>query len=118
MSQGFSRITNSITNYIPRVQTLNNVSSLTPQINLFDTFNIKNLSQNITINNPIGDVADFQKFIIIIKDDGVQRSITWGSDYQDFGSLLPSSTVANKTLILGFAYLNNKYNIISKTIEN
>ena len=62
------------------------------------------LAAGLTINAPSGTPAQGQKLIIRIKDDGTARSIAYNAVFRAIGLTLPTTTVASKTLYLGFAY--------------
>ena len=51
-----------------------------------------------------GTETNFQKIIFRIKDNGTARAITWGSDFEDAGVALPTTTVTSKLLTVGFIY--------------
>lgn len=82
-------------------------SSATPSINVdtTDQFNITALAVNITSVTVTGTPTDGQKLIIRIKDNGTARSLAFGSSFSSSGSVsLPTTTVINKTHMLGFIY--------------
>lgn len=82
--------------------------SAVPAINVDTTDQI-----NITANQPIssmtsnltGTPVDGQKLLIRIKDNGAARAITWGTSFMASGGTpLPTTTVVNKTHMIGFIY--------------
>jgi hypothetical protein len=90
----------------PRVNTV--ASSATPSINLntTDLFTITALATNITsmTTGLSGTPTDGQVLTIRIKDNGTARSITWGVLFASRGATLPTTTVMNKYLYVGFIY--------------
>ena len=90
----------------PRVTTI--TSNATPTINTdnCDAVTITALAADITsmTTNLSGTPVNFQKLIIRIKDDGTARAITWGASFAAKGATLPTTTVANKLLTVGFIY--------------
>lgn len=90
----------------PRVGTT--TSSATPTINTdsYDAYSITAQAAAITsfTTNLSGTPVNFQKLIIRIKDDGTGRAITWGASFVAKGVALPTTTVANKLLTVGFLY--------------
>jgi len=61
-------------------------------------------AQALIIAAPTGTPTEGQKLIIRIKDDGTARAITYNAVFRAIGLTLPTTTVASKTLYLGFAY--------------
>lgn len=100
--------TTTLTNkaVIPRSNTT--VSSATPVINTntTDIFTITALAVAITsfTTNLSGTPSNGQKLTIRIKDDGTARAITWGASFASRGATLPTTTVINKYLYVGFLY--------------
>ncbi len=90
----------------PRVTTI--TSSATPTINTdnCDAVTITALAAAITsmTTNLSGTPTDFQKLIIRIKDNGTPRTIAWGAAFIQQGAALPTTTVANKVLTVGFIW--------------
>jgi hypothetical protein len=83
-------------------------SDATPTINTdnCNTVNITALATAITsmTTNLSGTPVNFQSLIFRIKDDGTGRAITWGASFEAVGVALPTTTVANKRLVVGFQY--------------
>jgi len=101
-------VTQTLTNkrVTPRVSS--ETSSATPTINTdnVDCHSITALAAAITsfTSNLSGTPTNFQKLTIRIKDDGTGRAITWGASFEAVGVALPTTTVANKRLTVGFLY--------------
>jgi len=91
---------------IPRITTI--TSHATPTINTdnCDAVTITAQAADITsmTTNLSGTPVNFQKLIIRILDDGTARAITWGASFAAKGATLPTTTVANKLLTVGFIY--------------
>jgi galactitol-specific phosphotransferase system IIC component len=83
-------------------------SSATPTINTdtYDCISITALAAAITsfTTNLSGTPSNFQRLLVRIKDDGTGRAITWGASFEAKGVSLPTTTVANKVLTVGFLY--------------
>ena len=83
----------------PRVQTVVSASTVTPNASDDDVVEITEQNVALTIANPIdpsGTMSNCQRLLIIYKDNGVSRTITWGSEYRSFGATLPTATTAGK----------------------
>lgn len=90
----------------PRIATP--AQSATPSINV-DTTDQANISANQAITSMTsglsGTPVDGQKLLIRIKDNGAARAITWGASFMASGGTpLPTTTVVNKTHMIGFIY--------------
>lgn len=90
---------------IVRVGTETSSATSTPNIDLYDQWNVTALAVSDTFAAPSGTPTDGQNLIIRIKDDGTARGLLWNAIYRASSDLpLPSTTVVNKTLYLGFKY--------------
>lgn len=89
-----------------RVTTI--VSSATPTINTDNCDAVTITAQAAAITsmttNLSGTPTNFDKLIVRIKDDGTARAITWGASFVAKGVALPTTTVINKLLTVGFIY--------------
>jgi len=98
--------TNTLTNkrITKRVKTF--TSDATPDIDSddYDAVTITALAADITDVNVTGTPTNFQHLMFRIKDDGTEREIAWGSDFEAGGVALPDTTVAGKTLLVEFIY--------------
>jgi hypothetical protein len=101
----------------PRVYNTASNTSLTPEIDAYDVFEITALAGDITINNySTSTMTGGEKFIIRIKDNGTPRLITYGNKYRASSDMaLPTTTVLGKTLYMGFDYnvADNKLDMIA-----
>jgi len=73
-------------------------TSLTPDISQYDLYQLTALSSALTINNPIGDPVLGDVIVILIKDNGTSRTLSWGTAYKGIGATLPTATTAGKTM--------------------
>lgn len=89
--------------YAANVSTVATATSLTPNSVTNDTFAVTSLASNLTINAPSGTVNG-KRVLLIIRDNGAPRSLSWNSSYVPIGVTLPSSTVAGKWLYVGCIY--------------
>ena len=94
-----------------RVKTF--TSDATPDIDSddYDAVTITAQAVAITDVNVTGTPTNFQHLMFRIKDDGTEREIAWGSDFEAGGVALPDTTVAGKTLLVGFIWdsVDNKW---------
>ena len=94
-----------------RVKTF--TSDATPDIDSddYDAVTITALAVAITDVNVTGTPTNFQHLMFRIKDNGTLRAIAWGSDFEAGGVALPTTSVAGKTLLVGFIYdsVDNKW---------
>lgn len=93
-----------LTNANPRISSVTSASSITPNSNTTDQFEVTALATSLTINAPSGSPADGQKLIIRILDNGTPQTLTWtttSGGYRVVGSVLPTTTVANKVSYVG-----------------
>jgi hypothetical protein len=81
-------------------------SDATPDVDTddYDAVTITAQAAAITDMNFTGTPTNFQRIIVRIKDNGTARAITWGSDFEDAGVALPTTTVISKLLSVGFIY--------------
>lgn len=106
--------TDTLTNkrITPRVQSVSDAATITPNADNDDCVDITAIAQGFTIANPSGTPVNFQRLVIRIKDNGTARAITWGNGYVAGGVSLPTTTVLSKILNLGFVY--NTANSLNK----
>jgi hypothetical protein len=111
------------TRMIKRVTSL--TSSATPTINTdtCDYVDITALGTDITsmTTNLSGTPNNKDTLIFEIKDDGTPRAISWGSSFVAGGAPLPTTTVADKILTVGFIYSTanslNKWRCVASAQE-
>lgn len=89
----------------PRTDSVASGATLTPIGDSIEYMLCLALAAGTTIAAPTGTPTQGQKLIIRLKDNGTARSIAWNAIYRASTDLaLPSTTVVNKTLYLGFIY--------------
>jgi hypothetical protein len=76
--------------------------------NSFDQQSFSALANDLTINADAGTPTDGQKTILRFKDNGTARALTWttgtSKSFRAIGVILPTVTVANKTIYVGCVY--------------
>ena len=101
----------------PTTTTTASTATLTPDISAGDTFTITAQAVALSVANPTGTPVNGQKMIIRIEDNGTARAITWsGTQYRASTDLaLPTTTIATKTMYLGFIYnsTDTKWDLIA-----
>lgn len=104
---------------VPRVTTI--VSSGTPTVNTdnCDAVEITALAANITsmTTNLTGTPNNFDKLTVRIKDNGTSRTIAWGASFSNNGVALPTATVINKFLIVGFIWNGATWGCVASAQE-
>lgn len=87
-------------------RTLAIVSNATPSFNadVQSAINISAQAAAMTSLTFTGEPVDLQEFIFRIKDNGVARALTFGSQFEAVGAALPTITVAGKRHTLRFLY--------------
>mgnify|MGYP003797157861 CR=1 FL=1 len=71
-----------------------------------DQFEITAQAGALKFNNPGGTPVGGQKLIIRIKDNGTARALTYDTQFRAIGVTLPATTIASKTLYMGFIWNN------------
>ena len=101
----------------PRVYNTASNTSLTPEISTYDIFEITALAGAITINNHSTSTPTAgEKMIIRLKDNGVARGISFGTEYRQSSDLaLPTTTIISKTMYMGFIWnaADSKFDMIA-----
>lgn len=96
-------------------------SNATPAIaaDTNDIHTITALAAAATFGAPTGTPTQGQKIIYRIKDNGTARALSWNAIYRAMGTALPSTTVVNKTLYLGFIYnsTDSKWDLVASAQE-
>ncbi len=88
-------------------------------ISTCDLFIITAQAGALLFNSPSGTPVHGEKLMIRIKDNGTARALTWNPIFREFEAILPSTTVASKTLYLEFIYntTDTKWDLIRKRGE-
>lgn len=116
--------TNTLTNkrYIPRSFSTTSLSTLTPEVNTYNIFNLTAQAVALTIaNQVISTPNDGEQIRICILDNGTAQSISFGNIYVARGGIaLPITTTTNKLMELGFEWKGflNKWNLIALAQES
>lgn len=84
---------------LPQIQSVTSAATVTPDF-ANDQVNITAQAAALTLANWSGTAADAWGIAIRIKDNGTARAITYGTNYRAVGVVLPTTTVAGKTLYL------------------
>ena len=94
-------------------------SSVTPDISAYNQYSYTALAAGLTINAPTGSPTDGERLMFRIKDDGNSQTITWDAIYRIIGTVLPTNTVANKTMYIGCIYntADTKWDVIAVSRE-
>lgn len=87
----------------PNIQSATSAATVTPT---FDNDMVKVTAQatGLTLANPTGTPIPGLGMVIRIKDNGIARSVAYGSEYRAIGVTLPTTTVVSKTLYLAMVY--------------
>jgi len=103
----------------PRVSSAASASTLTPTFGTADIYVFTALAANLTINAPTGTLADGDKLIFRILDNGTSRTLTWNATYTVIGVTLPTATTASKTTYVGCIYNanNTRWDVIAVTTQ-
>jgi hypothetical protein len=103
----------------PRVISVADAASITPNVAVGDQYNITALAQALTINAPVGVPVDGNKLTIRLLDNGTNRALTWNSTYTVIGTVLPTSTTANKMSYIGCIYnsADTRWDVIAVTTQ-
>lgn len=89
----------------------------------FDQYQATAQNGNVTISADAGTPTNGQKMIFRIKDNGTARTLTWttGStnSFRAIGTVLPTTTVANKTIYVGCIYnsTDSRWDVVMVTQE-
>lgn len=72
-----------------------------PSFDTEDVYEITALAGNAVFPAIVGTPTNRQSMLIIIKDNGSARTLTWHSSYRAVGTYLPTTTVAGKVVYVG-----------------
>lgn len=105
-----STVTATFTNkrITPRVGTIATSTSLTIDSDSYDQYNVTALAAALTVNAPSGSPTPGQKLILGITSDATPRALTFATSSNAFAFssdlAAPTTTVASKTMYLGFIW--------------
>lgn len=89
----------------PRTTTTATTATITPNSDTTDIYTVTALAQPLSIAAPTGTPVNGQRLTIRLKDDGTARALTWEpTTYRAIGTILPTTTIANKTVYIGCIY--------------
>ena len=117
---GDLRISGSVIGASPNTESIASGASITPNIDNINMTIVNALATNLTINNPTGTSKEGQCLIIRIKDNGVQRTLTWGANYEGIiVSPITNATTAGKWMYFMAMYntSTSKWDVIAETIQ-
>lgn len=92
---------------ITKVVSITSASTITPNTDTAEQYQVTALATNATIATPAGTPLNAKKLLLRIKDNGTARTLTWTTSaggYRVIGTSLPSVTTPNKTLYVGCIY--------------
>lgn len=69
----------------------------------------------VTISGPTGNPQNGYQLVYRIKDNGTARALTWNAIFRAIGVVLPTTTVANKTLYVACEYnaTDSKWDVLA-----
>lgn len=106
----FDSLDTTLTNkrVTPRIGSVTASTSLTIDSNLYDQFYITDLTATTTFSVPSGTPTNGQKLLVGITASTTAQGLVWTYTAGGFATstdlALPNTTVANKTMYLGFVY--------------
>jgi hypothetical protein len=106
----------SIGRYNTRATSLGtSVSSVTPDLSLYEQYSVSSQAATLTINAPIGTPVDGQKLLFRIIDNGGSQTLSWNSSYVAVGAVIPTATTAGKMTYVGCIYnlTNLRWDVIA-----
>jgi hypothetical protein len=103
----------------PRVSSVANTATITPNVAAYDIYATTALATTVTIAAPIGTPVDGDKLIFRLLDNGTTQTVTWNSTYTIIGVTLPTATTANKTSYVGCIYNANgtRWDVVAVTTQ-
>lgn len=93
-----------------RIQTVGNVSSVTPNANNTDILIIGTLNQNIAVNSPSGSPIEGQMLEIRFKHS-VSLTVSWGSAFRS----ISTASIPNQSSDPGTTYFFFQWNDVDNT---
>lgn len=104
----------------PRISTTASTTTLAPNIDNYNIYDVTALAAGLTISNPTGTPNNGDVMVIRIKDDGTTRSLSFGGDFSNISGLtLPSATTVSKwhTFCCLYSSTAAKWQILGVTEE-
>lgn len=87
-----------------RVRSFTTTNSVIPNSETDDLISIMDLAEALDIANPTGTPYDGQAIVFRIRDDGTARALTFGNQYREIGTTLPTTTVIDKITYIAVVY--------------
>lgn len=101
---------------LEKITTTTSSSTPTPTGNGHrNLFTVTALAEGATFAAPSGTVANGNRLLIRIKDNGTARTLAWNAIYRAVGVTLPTTTVISKTLYVGAVYnsADSKWDVLA-----
>jgi hypothetical protein len=92
-----------------RINSTASVGNLTIDSDTTDQYNVTALAVSMLVTSPTGTPTDGQKLLIRIRDNGVNRTLSWDAVFRAIGVALPTSTGGNKTTYVGCIYNSSTF---------
>lgn len=89
-------------------------------LGVIDRININSLADNITsMSGTTTNLTEGHSLIVRITDNGVARTITWGSQWRALGATLPTTTTAGKATTVGAFWnaTNSTFDVVACVVE-
>jgi hypothetical protein len=106
--------------YATKVANTTTATSVTPDVSANNQYSYTALATGLTINAPTGTPLDGERLTFRIKDNATSQTISWNAIYRIVGTVLPTSTVASKTIYVGCIYnaADTKWDVIAVARES
>jgi hypothetical protein len=104
----------------PRISAVANTAAFAPDIATYNQYEISAQAQALVFYNPVTGGVDGDIFILLFKDDGTSRAITWDTMYVNVSGVdLLTTTTAGKWHAVGVRYnaAAVKWQIVSISTE-
>lgn len=92
--------------FAPRVRIITSSATITPNIDDYDIIAVTALAANTSFANPTGTPAQGQLLTLRVRDDGILRSIGFGTAYSFIGVADPGTTTVSRTIYYQFMWNN------------
>ena len=97
-------------------------TTITPNIDSSEMEIVSALASALTIAVPTGVTSSFyegKELTLRIKDNGTARALTWNAIFVDYTGILPSTTVASKTVYIGCKYnvVDTKWDVVAVQVQ-
>lgn len=104
---------------IKNTQSVTTATTFTHNCTSYQEGKITALASDLTVAAPTGTPVDGEKFILRMKDNGTNRTITWDSIFVSHGGVLLVITTVSKWHTLGFIYNNtiSKWCCVADSVE-